>query len=208
MMFPEIERDIETPLISPKSEERKAAQQCRLQILLPVYTVSFLLLLAMSVIAAAQADVVENIICRRYHDPELDLTNQPLDCKSEAVQSEVALVQGWGDSLAQIPGRMPQRSQYIDVFELNSQIWFVGIFFVLPYGLLADKCGRKPVFILSFVGIVLSDTWIKIVYFFPDTFSIRMVWAAPILQVIGGGRSVGALLTYTIIADVVPRAER
>ncbi|KAJ5132387.1 hypothetical protein N7448_006545 [Penicillium atrosanguineum] len=102
----------------------------------------------MSVIAAAQADVVENIICRRYHDPELDLTNQPLDCKSEAVQSEVALVQGWGDSLAQIPD------------------------------------------------------------FFPDTFSIRMVWAAPILQVIGGGRSVGALLTYTIIADVVPRAER
>ncbi|GFF41866.1 MFS transporter, putative [Aspergillus udagawae] len=140
----------------------------------------------MAVIAAPQTDIVENIICRHLHDPERDLTNQPLDCKREAVQSELALVQGWGDSLIQIPG----------------------IFLALPYGILADKYGRKPVFMLSFLGVLLSDTWVKIVYLFPDSLPIRMVWAAPIIQVIGGGRAVGTLLTYTIIADVVPRAER
>ncbi|KAF7183284.1 hypothetical protein CNMCM7691_003197 [Aspergillus felis] len=197
MMSPGTERDAETPLIPPDYEDQMATRQNRIQIILRVYAVSFLFLLAMALIAAPQADIVENIICRHLQDPDLDLTKQPLDCKREAVQSELALVQGWADSLIQIPG----------------------IFLALPYGIMADKCGRKPVFMLSFLGVLLSDTWVKIVCeftspprslgdLFPDIFPIRMVWAAPIMQVIGGGRAVSTLLTYTIIADVVRPAER
>jgi hypothetical protein len=113
MMSPGTEREVETPLIPAEYEDQKATRQYRIQIILRVYAVSFQFLLAMAVIAAPQTDIVENIICRHLHDPELDLTNQPLDCKREAVQSELALVQGWGDSLIQIPGRMLHKSQYI-----------------------------------------------------------------------------------------------
>lgn len=40
---------------------------------------------------------------------------------------------------------------------------FLGILFSLPYGVLSDHWGRKPVLYLGILGILLSETWIRIV---------------------------------------------
>lgn len=39
----------------------------------------------------------------------------------------------------------------------------VGILLSLPFGILSDHWGRKPVLYLSVLGLMLSETWIRLV---------------------------------------------
>ena len=40
---------------------------------------------------------------------------------------------------------------------------FLGLLLAIPWGLVADRWGRKPVWMLSMLGACLSDTWVKLV---------------------------------------------
>ncbi|PVH96198.1 MFS general substrate transporter [Periconia macrospinosa] len=132
---------------------------------------------------APQTDIMEQIICRsHYGRPE----SIGLDCKLEAIQTELAVVQEVRAALGQIPG----------------------ILLALPYGVMADHYGRKAVFLLFLLGLVLSDTLVKLIYLFPGVLPLRLVWACPFLNIIGGGSQVGDFVICTIIADVVPSQER
>jgi len=85
--------------------------------------------------------IMERIICRQIH-PELALGNNtawgqggPDDpCKSEDVQSYLALLRGWSFTFEAIPG----------------------ILCSVPYGILSDRWGRKPVLFLATLGVTLA----------------------------------------------------
>lgn len=78
----------------------------------------------------------------------------------------------------------------------------------MPYGLLADRWGRKPVLLMSVLGLLLAITSILVVCWFPQIFPLRLVWLAWAMTLIGGGAPVGLSMVMTMIADVVKPSQR
>lgn len=99
---------------------------------------------------APQTAIFEQIICRNQgllsRGAETPSTgNPPVNgsdpCKSEAVQAELALVLGYKDMFEVLPS----------------------ILLSLPYGVLSDHWGRKPVIYLGVVGLLLGEVWVRLV---------------------------------------------
>jgi len=92
---------------------------------------------------AAQLAILQEIVCAKYYE---GIAPRPLSlddnrCKIDAVQSEVAFVNGWKDVFEMLPA----------------------IILAVPYGALADRIGRKTVFLLAIVGIAMNDVWMRLV---------------------------------------------
>ncbi|KAJ5131395.1 uncharacterized protein N7515_007434, partial [Penicillium bovifimosum] len=139
---------------------------------------------------APQVAVYEEIICRNYQANLHKAGNETLGdsnpCKSEAVQGELALVIGYQNTLDVLPGMALS----------------------LPYGVLADSWGRRPVLYLSMLGIVLGEIWVKIVCLGSRFIPLRMVWFSSLFKIIGGGDQVVTAVALVIVADVFTDDER
>ncbi|KAK5989003.1 Efflux pump ustT [Cladobotryum mycophilum] len=157
-----------------------------------------LLLVCVSIVAidfgsylsyAPQIEIFESIICRRLHSSGLDFVyhanNSTSVCKSDDVQSELALLVGWNQSFNQLPG----------------------ILLALPYGLMADRVGRKTVLLLSLIGLLMEEVVIRMIVWWSDFIPLRVIWLAPLFQIAGGGPQIATSMAYTMISDVFP-AER
>ncbi|KAJ5450750.1 uncharacterized protein N7458_007199, partial [Penicillium daleae] len=137
---------------------------------------------------APQTAIFERIICRNYG--LLSTGNQPVNgsdpCKSEAVQAELALVLGYKDMFEALPS----------------------ILLSLPYGVLSDHWGRKPVIYLGIVGMLLGELWVRLVAFWPNVLPLRLVWLTGLFRVIGGGDQVVVAIALVMVADVFSEEER
>ncbi|KAM3525736.1 hypothetical protein NHJ13051_003822 [Beauveria bassiana] len=140
---------------------------------------------------APQLKLCESLICGRIFgrvaanaDGDGDLI-----CKSPRVQSELAILIGWKDTFDQIPG----------------------IALVLLYGWAADVIGRKPVLLLALGGLFLEDVAVRLLTWWAFTTpssSLRLIWLAPIFQVMGGGPGTATSMAYSIITDTFSAADR
>ncbi|OKL56129.1 hypothetical protein UA08_08722 [Talaromyces atroroseus] len=159
-----------------------------------VILVSVLLMLALNfgnnLGAPAQLQVMEDIICKnhlRSINPNATVTAMAVYddiCKSPAVQSELALVNGWKYTFDVLPS----------------------IALALPYGVLADKIGRKPVLIMALFSLVACELWTRIVCWF--NLPIRTVWMAGLFQLLGGGEAMATSMLLTLVADVISPEQR
>jgi MFS family permease len=111
---------------------------------------------------APQTAIFEEIICRNHGLRSRDAaTIDGVDpCKSELVQGELALILGWKDTFDVLPGEFGVRQ--FRVFPVLT-VDCVGILLSLPFGILSDHWGRKPVLKLSVLGLALSETWLRVV---------------------------------------------
>ncbi|KAF3397750.1 hypothetical protein F1880_005644 [Penicillium rolfsii] len=123
---------------------------------------------------APQISIFENLICRR--------SGTDGDCKSPEIQAELALLIGWKETLDQLPG----------------------IILALPYGLAADRIGRKPILVFCLIGLLLEEVAIRLVCWWNVALPLRMIWATPVFQIIGGGSQTATAMVYAMITDVVP----
>ncbi|POR35467.1 COP9 signalosome complex subunit 2 [Tolypocladium paradoxum] len=132
--------------------------------------------------------IMEDIICRdRYPDHALRVPGvEDARCKSYDVQKTLAMVRSWSISAEMVVPLVVQ----------------------VPYGIVADKYGRRTVLFLSLFGYVLRTAWIMIVLFFPNVFSIWAVLYGSIAYLVGGGGQMTSAMVWTILADAVPVAER
>jgi len=138
--------------------------------------------------------IFEDIICHRFFENvkgggHIGLSDNidEMVCKDEdAVQKELAIVAGGLELTSAIPA----------------------IFFAFPYGLLADRIGRKKTFGLAILGIILSSAWIVMIIWWWKIFPLRLIWLGPIFRAVGGGDSVAAAAIYAIAADVTTEANR
>ncbi|KAK4227516.1 major facilitator superfamily domain-containing protein [Podospora fimiseda] len=204
-------RDTEhTPLLSEQSpsstpqEDVTPNKELRAQFRAPVtilaFAILFLLELGAGTPTAPTSAIMESIICRQLHPDELSLpiggggihyagdvvlVDNPI-CKSADVQGRLAMIRAWGYTFDALPG----------------------ILLSVPYGMLSDKWGRKPVMLLSLLGIILGQIFTYFVYFFSDVMPLWMTWLNSAFQLIGGGATIMVAMLYTIIADVVPVTER
>ncbi|CAJ0545207.1 Ff.00g086800.m01.CDS01 [Fusarium sp. VM40] len=132
--------------------------------------------------------IIEDIICRQHY-PDHDIKVYWLEdsrCKDSPVQKTLAMVQGWSQAFEM---GVPMLTQF-------------------PYGIVADKYGRRLVLFLAMLGCCLSTCWLLIVLLFPDVFSIWAILGDSVFFLIGGGGQMAVAMVYTIVADVVPVEER
>ncbi|KAJ5489749.1 hypothetical protein N7539_004639 [Penicillium diatomitis] len=136
--------------------------------------------------------IMEDIACRQYFletDPSKIGTNGQIPeemCKLAEVQAELAAVKGY-------------------------HMFFDGLLSALmafPYGLLADRRGRKSTLILGVPGFFLNSLITVVVLWFSNVLPLRAVWLSSLAWLIGGGPVVAFAIIWTMMADVTNEAER
>ncbi|KAK0628244.1 major facilitator superfamily domain-containing protein [Bombardia bombarda] len=176
-------------------ERRRARLRPRVVIL--TFSVLFLLALGQFVTSPAINAVMESIICRDMHPEVLGAGDSASRrnalflftdtvCKDDKVQSRLATLRGWANTFECIPG-------------------MIG---AVPYGILSDRWGRKPVLALSMVGVCLSYVFNYAVFLFSGIVPLWLMWFSAVFMFIGGGAPVLTAMLYTFLADVVPVTER
>ncbi|OQE40915.1 hypothetical protein PENCOP_c005G08124 [Penicillium coprophilum] len=152
-----------------------------------------LLLVCVSVVAAdfgnylgyaPHIEILESIICRQAGSGNSFGIDDK--CKSPLVQGELALINGWKDTFDQVPG----------------------ILLALPYGFAADSIGRKPIMVFSLIGLLFEEIAMRLIFFFNSALPLRMIWATPIFQIIGGGPQIATAMAYAMVTDIVPSHQR
>lgn len=136
-----------------------------------------------------QTVIFEDIICKDYYTRNPSAAASLLHeerCKVEAVQSQLAILQGYQETFEQLPG----------------------IVFGIAYGLLADRIGRRPVLLLCLLGSLLAGLWVKAVCWWPHIFPIEMVWLSSPIQIIGGGGQVVSSILFVMVADSSSKEKR
>lgn len=177
----------QTPLLSGEApsavkDEEDPRDKYKWRVLIGAFSVLFLIELANGISTPAWNALLEKGLCAEAY-PGISLLlavgdENPL-CKDPAVQGKLALYRGWGYTLDCLPT----------------------ILLALPYGSLSDRWGRKPIAILSIIGITLGMVWYEVVFYFPLpmwTFTLSFVF-----NFIGGGSAVGMSMIYTMLADVL-----
>jgi len=137
---PAPEQSSPTPDSEPNDLAGKHHRQIRTRVILLAFAAVFFFELGIAVTVAPTNAVMESIICRQLH-PDLFpsfttyLVKDDPDsvCKSEDVQSRLAMLRGWQTTFESIPA----------------------ILCTIPYGILSDRWGRKPVLCLGVFGLTL-----------------------------------------------------
>ncbi|PYH49136.1 MFS general substrate transporter [Aspergillus saccharolyticus JOP 1030-1] len=136
--------------------------------------------------------IFESIACREYYqqyDPTQIGANGQVDedlCKIKEVQQDLAAVKG-----------------YMEFFDGT-----LSAILAIPYGLMADRFGRKSTICLSIPGFALNCLMQLAVMWFPDTFPLRTVWASSLAWLLGGGPVVAFAIIWTMMSDVSTEEER
>ncbi|KUJ11846.1 MFS general substrate transporter [Mollisia scopiformis] len=149
-----------------------------------LFLILFILAFGGYLMAVPGIRIMEDIVCHKVLGIEGEIDESL--CKGEEVQNELSIVAAGLHVIGAIPSLVT----------------------TIPYGLLADRIGRKPVFILGLTGIILSAIWQMCVMWFWKTLPLRLVWLGPIFILIGGGETVAAMVFYAIACDITPEANR
>ncbi|KAL1305068.1 hypothetical protein AAFC00_002005 [Neodothiora populina] len=78
----------------------------------------------------------------------------------------------------------------------------------IPFGILADSWGRKPVILLGLSSFPLCAAWIMFVCWFWQFFDIRLIWLSSLHGIMGGSSTVVTALFLTLLSDLVPEESR
>ncbi|KAK4199848.1 major facilitator superfamily domain-containing protein [Triangularia verruculosa] len=180
------------PLTATISKNDELRNLIRPRVIILTFITLFLIELGIGITVAPINAIMESIICRQHY-PKLPLSpikqfaggvaliDDPI-CKSPDVQSELAMLRGWAQTFECIPG----------------------ILGAVPYGILSDRWGRRPVLALSLFGCLLSVGFMYLVFYFSDIVPLWWFWWSSALELIGGGGAVLVAMLYTFVADVIP----
>ncbi|KAF2258094.1 MFS general substrate transporter [Lojkania enalia] len=176
---------------------RAAARQrsyTKTQFIILITLVVFVIDFAFRLVDAPRIEIFEHIICNAYYKSDLTVlisnrsewTKFGSSCVVDAVQSELAILTQFKDTLDMLPS----------------------LVLAVPYGILAETFGRKPIMLMSMIGIAAEMLTDVLICWFPHAFRLRIVWITPLLQVLGGGISVTNSMLYTMLADYLEPADR
>ena len=84
----------------------------------------------------------------------------------------------------------------------------LGAILAFPYGLLADRQGRKSTLVLGIPGFTLNIFITVAVLWFSNIFPLRAIWLSSLAWLIGGGPVVAFAIIWTMMADVTHESER
>lgn len=128
--------------------------------------------------------ILEDILCHDYYGVE-----GPIDellCKVDPVQSRLTAITGLKVGLEAL----------------------VSLFSALPWSIAADSIGRRPVFALALVGVILNAAWVTAVFWFNKALPVRLMLLGSASPLLGGGDAVLVGVLFSIVTDVTTEAER
>ncbi|CAJ2500450.1 Uu.00g033030.m01.CDS01 [Anthostomella pinea] len=137
-------------------------------------------------VAIPYTRLVEDVLCHQYYDVE---SMQPIDenlCKENTIQSKLAFIIAIGGAIDAI----------------------VGFLAAFPWGLVADRFGRKPVSALAIAGLVMGLLWTMAVVYFHNALQLEAVWLASAGSLLGGGNAVLIGVILSMISDATNEEER
>ncbi|EJP64896.1 ATP synthase F0 [Beauveria bassiana ARSEF 2860] len=148
-----------------------------------VYVVYFVALeLSQSLPGNAFHQVVEENLCRDMHGrADAEFCGADND-----VQSALAVLFAWHGTVQLLPGLLT----------------------AIPYALLADRYGQKPFIIINAFGVALAAAGDRFICYWPQTFSVYSLWAAPLLSFVGGGLQVCNALLFSNVTGLTTDASR
>ncbi|KAI1200891.1 major facilitator superfamily domain-containing protein [Nemania serpens] len=154
---------------------------------------AFAMMLADNLQPAALTKVFEDVICDSYynHSPQSPSPSPspPTEggdpCEAQPVQRELALVRGF----------------------LQLMPIFSGLLCTVPYGLLAERIGRKRVLVLSGAGTLAAFSWVLAVCYW-RFLSLRWVLLSGAFLFVGGGDPVLSSMLHVMVTDATDQAER
>lgn len=130
-----------------------------------------------------QTSILEDVICHRHYASRSYIVD---DCSIAPVQAELAML-----------------TQF-----LNTANLLPGFLVAIPFGLLADRWGRRPVLVISMLGMLIQNIVSTVILWRADIFPPQSIWLTSTFRLVGGGDVVASSLLYLIVADVVPAAKR
>lgn len=175
-----------TPLLGPRTGGGGADTAFRRRVIITTFIMVILVDLAAFFQEAPQMKILEGIICSRYYNVGTLAAPADPDCNTGPVQLELATV-------AQI---------------LNTFNRLPGLIVAIPFGILADRYGRRPVLLLTILGALLQDIMLKAVLWYPDLINPRFIWLSSAALLLGGGDAVCGSMVYLVVADVALPEQR
>ncbi|KAK9782142.1 putative Major facilitator superfamily domain-containing protein [Seiridium cardinale] len=138
----------------------------------------------------------EDVMCKKYHlrNPHTNDTS-PHDS-----------FPGHWIGFCDVPGVTERVSNLLTLRGALTAV--VGMLVAYPFGVLADKIGRRPVYALAAAGQSAAILWSLIVYAGWRVLPLELVLIAPVFQLFGGGMAVGTAVLYAILSDVMPAQSR
>lgn len=177
---------------SQKTDNNASREKLRIRLMITLYAIILLVEMGSAMTQGPYTRIFESIACKHWyrdHDPsQLGSDGEvPEDaCKSSAIQSEVATIKG-----------------VMEFFDGVSSVLLA-----IPYGLLADRIGRKPTIMLSIPGFILNMAISLVVLWWSDIFPLRAIWFSALSWLFGGGLVVASALVWTMMADVTTEQQR
>lgn len=162
------------------------------QVILVNFVSIFIVELALGTANPAVSSMIETIVCRQRYGDNLLISHggsgSAIDprCKAPDIQGRLSQLLGLQTAFECIPN----------------------ILFSLPYGILADNLGRKPVMLLAWTGLGMQLGWYLTVFYFRGVFPLWALWFTALFGSIGSFQAVGPAMVFTALADVTPQAER
>jgi len=164
--------------------ERKTEHRRPIYVLGLLAAVIVLLTTADHLADTPQLRIWESTICTTYWE-ERDLTKaaQGIDealCKAPQIQGQLASLRGYMTFFDAIPS----------------------LLLSLPVGFVADKYGRRRVWLVGLASFIVKLIWVQTVSWFPDVFDIKLVWLSALSGIMSGGGMVWSAITLVMISDV------
>ncbi|KAI1638985.1 major facilitator superfamily domain-containing protein [Biscogniauxia mediterranea] len=145
--------------------------------------------------------LAEDVLCRRYYGveqqqqqwggggPGADAASSPIDeglCKENSIQGRLAFIMAINSALEAVASLLA----------------------AFPWGLAADRIGRRPVSAIALGSMVVALLWAMVVVSLPSVLPIELVWLGAASPFVGGGNAVLAGVVLSMIADATREEER
>jgi len=197
--------DETTPLLHSGDEQQndvKTSLRRSPNFILVIVMITVILLTAGDRLAdAPETRIFESIICYKYwekNDPtKLSLPRSALGAGAiGGVDEQLCKITDVQSSIAHLVG-------YLKFFD-----GIPALLFAIPFGIAADRIGRRPIFLLGCFSFVLRLAWIQFVVWQWQSINLVNIWWSSLHGILGGSQTVVTAMAFVIVTDITTDTTR